>query len=288
MRWSAAPRPLALWSAAPWLLMLGLAAPSLVTLGLPSAAAAQPPDDGVPSAAPRPDEAPAVAQPPGSAPAPTQLKVAVVVSGDPDPALAEAASKVREALGGTPELLLPVDSALTAALGGAPAPEADDGLDEVRALRRRLGISAGSDIEALVRLARLSGAVAVVVVRRDPEPKLEVFDVGRRGYFSGALSVGGAEDGAIPRFVTSRAKAAEAHAGEAGAARPREARAAAPEAAADRGPAEAGPSERRRFLRRVIAYGAAGALLLGLGVFLIVDRTQEDPAPIIRIRPGET
>ncbi len=230
----------------------------------------------------------AAAQAPGDEPARARVKVAVVVSGDPDPVLAEATAVVREALGAEPGLLLPADPALAAALGGAPAPEADDGLGEARALRRRLGLSAESDLDALVRLARLSGAVAVVVVERAPEPSLEVFDVGRRAYFADSLPLAEPEAAAIRRFVVRRAAAAQAHVGEAPVARPRppEPRAEPARAVAEDEPGRAAPSERRRRLRRNIAYGAAGAILAGLGVFLIVDRTRDDPAPILRIRPG--
>jgi hypothetical protein len=218
-------------------------------------------------------------------------KVAIVVAGDPDALLTDAASEVGDALASSPGLMLTADAELSRALRGGQSPEVDDGLAEVRALRRRLGISADADRDVLSQLGRLAGAVAVVVLARRPDPRIEVFDVGRSAFFADALAVAGAEPAAIHRFVLRRAGAAQRHVGE---ARPTRHVADSPEAAADAASTaeaaaeteDAQPNARRRFMRRNIAYIAAGALLVGAGVFLLVDRLKDDPAPIIRIRPG--
>ncbi len=184
--------------------------------------------------------------------------------------------------------MLPADAAIVRALLGEPA-EGEDGLDEVRAFRRRLGISAEGDRDVLGRIGRLVGAVAVVVVKRSPEPSLEVYDVGRAAYFADALAVDEADEATLRRFVLRRANAARAHASDGRAAGAARAAATAEPPAATGPDLEAGaeqPTERRRFLRRNIAYIAAGALLLGAGTFLLVDRLKDDPPPIVRIRPG--
>jgi hypothetical protein len=225
------------------------------------------------------------------------LKVAVVVAGDPDALLVDAAAQVQAALAATESLVLPSDQALGAALVGAPAPAADDGLGEARAARRRLGLGGAAEQPALAKLGGLTGAVALVLVRRTPDPSIEVYDVARGAYFEGKLEVAGAEPQSIGRFVRRRAHAARAHIGEpivtspppppapetAEAIMPRTAAEAATSAAPGED-AEAPP--RAPWIRRNWPYFVVGALLAGAVTFIVVSRNGDDPQPVVRIRPG--
>jgi hypothetical protein len=229
------------------------------------------------------------------------VKVAVVVAGDPDPALVEAASQLAAALGATEGLALPADEALRAALVGAPAPAEDDGLDEARAARRRIGLGDAAAQAALARIGGLTGAVALAIVRRAPDPAAEVFDVDRGAYFEGKLDLATADPQAAGRFVLRRARAARAHVGEpVAASAPPPAPAAeavmprtAAEAATAATPAETSPGgeptearHRAPWIRKNWPYFVAGALLAGAVTFIVLNRNQDQPDPVIRIRPG--
>ncbi len=136
-------------------------------------------------------------------------KVVVVVSGDPDPALRDAAATLERELRSSAQVVLPADAGLRGALRGVPAPAEDDGLDRARVERRRLGWSEARDAPVLAGIAERTGAVAVVIVRRH-QGTLEavVFD-GRAGaFFDGALALPAADAGAEGRFVAARARAA--------------------------------------------------------------------------------
>jgi hypothetical protein len=226
------------------------------------------------------------------------LKVAVVVAGDPDAHLVEAASRVTAALSGTEGLLLPSDEALRAALAGAPQPADDDGLGEARAARRRLALGDAAAQAALAQLGRMAGAVALVVVRRTPDPTAEVYDVDRGAYFEGRIDAATADPQAIARFVLRRARAARAHVGE-----PVEAVAPPPAAAAEAvmpptaadaasvaEPAAAAGDEREAprhpWIRRNWPYFVAGALLAGAVTYIVVSRHGDQAEPVVRIRPG--
>ncbi|MBC7174461.1 MAG: hypothetical protein H5U40_18590 [Polyangiaceae bacterium] len=213
-------------------------------------------------------------------------KVALVVAGDPDAVLVAAADRVRDLLVANPGLLLPADAALSRALAGAAAPEEDDGYGEVRALRRRLRIDPGVDDDVLARLARHAGAIAVVIISRAPEPSLEVYDVARKAYFADRLQLATAEDAVVGRFVLRRARAAKSHSSESVAAVAAAPASETASATASEPAREDAAPPRRPNLRRNLAYVAAGALVIGVGVFFLVDRLKDDPAPILRIRPG--
>ncbi len=102
------------------------------------AVAAQP---SAPSDAPVETVEPPVEAPPAPERTP---RVAVVVAGDPDPETVTAAEAVEIALAEETRVTLPSDAALRGALRGEG--ETGDGLDEVRAERRRLGLGEARDV----------------------------------------------------------------------------------------------------------------------------------------------
>jgi hypothetical protein len=139
-------------------------------------------------------------------------KTAVVVVGDADPALQAAALRVERAI--SHELRLPADPGLRAALRGEVG-SPDDGLDEVRRSRRRLGLDEARDAAALATLGRQAGAQAVTVVRSDESgaPSLTVLDVASRRLYEGSLSLtADITDQRIARFVARRARTSQASA----------------------------------------------------------------------------
>src|SRR5690606_3020975 len=83
----------------------------------------------------------------------------------------------------------PPDPGLRAALRGEPG-ETDDGLEEVRRERRRLGLEEDRDAALLSALRRRAGAVALAVVRADTEgPEVLVLDVRNAAFFEGELAL---------------------------------------------------------------------------------------------------
>jgi len=232
-------------------------------------------------------------------------KVAVVLMGDPDAAAEIIVEALDAALRPSSAVRLPADAALVRALAGAGE---DDGLDDVRRERRGLGLSERRDLPVLVRLGRLAGAAAVLIVRpaaRDFE--LVVLDVGREAFFDGALALP-ASEADILRFVERRASAAAGAAGSASTART-EAAPSEPSARAD-GPVEpvdaevgdaetvdperVGPDPAAEPADPVLAwfeqnwaYLAAGALLAGGAVFVgVVASDPGDGQPMLRFTPG--
>ena len=206
-------------------------------------------------------------------------KVVVVIVGDADPELRAAASRVEASLAASPRLRLPADPRLRGALLGEEG-ASDDGLAEVRAERRRLGLSEASDVPVLATLGRRAGAVAVVVVRASPAPALVVLDVANGAFFDGELGLAAAGDEQIAIFVARRARASSR-----GAAGPEAASgASAPEAATEPDP------ERPRepdFFERYWPYGVA-ALLLGamITAIAVTSATAGQSPPVLHFRPG--
>jgi len=215
-------------------------------------------------------------------------RVAIVVSGDPSQAATDSVSRLEASLASTAELTLPSDEATRTALRGVPrdpgAP--DDGLDELRGLRRRLGITADGDRDVLDTVgARLELAV-VVVVHGATQPTAKVYDVSEHRFFTGEAALDASSLDSARQFVVARATAAE-----------RRRLAPAPEATAEAAaqtptttaaPATAAPTpERRPFMRRNWPFFVAGALLVGATTYFIVQRNQTDTSPpVIHIRPG--
>jgi hypothetical protein len=212
-------------------------------------------------------------------------KVIVVVAGDPDDALRSAASEVERGLDASGAVTLPSDEGLRAAFRGEPGTE-DDGLEPARAERRRLGAATSAEHPVLRRIARVAGAVAVVVVRTvDGEPVVEVFDVGADAFYDGRAPL--AENADATRFVVTRARRARARteepAPEPDLRAPREAVQAEPTPA---DPPEVPPA--RAFFRKHWAYFVVGALLVAVVTAAVVT-TRRDTGngdPVLRFRPG--
>lgn len=147
--------------------------------------------------------------PPTDAPTETSApKLAVVVVGDPDPELQAAAQRVERAVAG--QLRAPFDPGLRAALRGGPG-ERDDGLEEVRRERRRLGLDEARDATVLASLGRRAGARAVAAVRAGTNgPEVTVLDVEAAAFYEGSLVLSASiADEAVARFVVRRARVAQ-------------------------------------------------------------------------------
>lgn len=232
-------------------------------------------------------------------------KVAVVLMGDPDAAAEILLEALDAALRSSGAVRLPADAALVRALAGAGE---DDGLDDVRRERRGLGLSERRDLPVLVRLGRLAGASAVLIVRpaaRDFE--LVVLDVGREAFFDGALALP-ASEADILRFVERRSSAAADAAASPDAARaepvpseadaPRDEPAEPVDAEVGEGGIADPPTEGTdpvaepddpvlAWFEQNWAYLAAGALLAGGAVFVgVVAADPGDSQPMLRFTPG--
>jgi hypothetical protein len=142
--------------------------------------------------------------PQAAAQAPTELpKVVVVAVGDADDHLKAGAASTVDALAECGCVRLPADASLAGALA-AEEGTAGDGLDDVRRVRRGLGLSEAQDAPGLAQLASIGGAEAVVIVQaRGGAFRLTVFHPARREYFTGAMDLPAAPE-AIARFVSAR------------------------------------------------------------------------------------
>lgn len=213
-------------------------------------------------------------------------RVAIVVSGDPAEATAAAAARLEASLASGGALTLPADEATRGALRGAEG-DSEDGLDELRGVRRRLGITSDGDRELLASLGSRLELVVVVVVRGAVDPTAKVYDVSEGRYFAGEAALDEASVEAATQFVVARAEAAD----QRRRAPPPEATAAA--AAPTTAPAETNPAAPvdapppRSFMRRNWPFFVAGALLVGTTTFFLVQRGRDDTSPpVIHIRPG--
>ena len=217
-------------------------------------------------------------------------KVAVVVVGDPDDDLRARAVELEEALTEGGEVRVPSDPGLRAALRGEPpVATEDDGLERVRAERRRVVLAdlsavVESDARALRALGRSSGATAVVVVRRSETGSIDalVMDVGRVALYEGEVATTDLD--AACAFVVSRARSAARAA----------ARGEGPVAPSPR--AEPAPAETQTPARDDEEDGGifsewpfivAGVLLAGFVLFLVLDsEPAEQGPPVLRFTAG--
>jgi hypothetical protein len=224
-------------------------------------------------------------------PAPS-AKIAIVVVGDPDSVLQEGVAAIEGAIASEDSLRLPTDSALSLALRGHPE-EPDDGLEHVRRERRRLGLGETSDAPILQRLGRLAGAVLVVAVRQGAAGSEAVtFDVNRGQFFEGAIAFPAPGDRLVA-FLAARARAAlRSSTQETAASSALDVEAAIPERAdsAPQGaitPEGSETPQERDWFEENWPYFAAGALLVGAIVFVVVAATDGgDPPPMLRFQPG--
>lgn len=213
-------------------------------------------------------------------------KIAIVIVGDPDATLQDAARQLQDALTAS-GLSVPTDAALQSALKGIPS-ETDDGLDGVRAHRRALGLSDRKDTELLVRLGQIAGAHALVVVRTDKvRPAAEVFDVGAARFYDGVLDLSATTASAQEAFVRARATAAARR-----SYKPEQAEPAGGTVKSTLAPAVDTPEpKKRRWIKKNWPYVLGGALLLGTVTYFVVNSQRggagQNP-PVLRFRPGDS
>ncbi len=225
---------------------------------------------------------------------PTPPKVAVVVAGDPEAELRELAHRLSAAMDTSPELRLPADRGLTAAMRGEPAPAEDDGLGRVRSLRRRLGWDPARDAAQLRRMGRGAGVQALVVLRSASQGvTLEVFDVGAGRFYEDARPLDLDELEANLPFIISRAGASLRRARAQVASTPtvEQPHAAHPGSAPSAATAEDPPPAEhgvRSWFKHNWAYIVGGVLLAGvaLGYGLSARRGGSSSEPTLRFRPG--
>jgi len=257
--------------------------------------------DGVPDAAPAgPSEEASSAT--VEAPAP---KVCLVLVGDPDDASVAALEELTALLQESAAVRMPTDPALRRALTGRGE---GDGLDAVRGERRSLGLSERRDLPVLVRLGRLSTAVAVVVVRAtEGGHEAVILDVRREAFFDGALSLPASVE-EVRAFVGRRARAAiravdaepieppprrratsSETSSEPTPSTPEASEAAVATAITDAPTEEAPPGDPvLQWFEQNWAYLAAGVLLAGGIAFVVVVATEPgEPQPMLRFVPGE-
>ena len=219
------------------------------------------------------------------------LKAVVVVAGDPDATMRAEASRVDALVESSALLIRPGDPGLRSALRGEPTDDAEDGLERLRVERRRLGWGEDDDARVLLSIARMSGARVMLVLRRQESITLEIFDVGARAFYQGALPLTGASDEEVVRYVESRAAATRRRADDPTPPSPEVAAAASAEYEAEEAlsPTDEAPAEtEERWIRRGWPYLVAGALLAGLVVALVVTKGRGEDAspPVLRFRPG--
>lgn len=218
-------------------------------------------------------------------------KVAVVVAGDPDEPLVQAAESLAEELTAA-GLRQPSDPTLRAALLGA-APESADGLHALRAIRRGLGLDPEEDLKAYHRLGRIAGADAVAVVRREGAgTSCEVFDVAARQLYEGSLELDETSADEHVAFVRPRALEAQTRWAQQPQENKQKAAAAAaglpPTAQAEQAKADDESSAKRK-MKKAWPWILVGGLLAAGVTYLIVDQTGNDDEqlPVLVFRPGQ-
>jgi hypothetical protein len=206
-------------------------------------------------------------------------RVAIVIVGDADPEMIAAAQAVEAALGEETRVAMPSDGALRAALRGEGEPS--DGLEEVRAERRRLGLGEARDVLALATLGERTDADLVIIVQRH-HGSLEAtgFDVQRRSFYDGEVDLDALDAGALRQFTVRRATRA---------ARPltEGERAPVPDVAEAATSTPEQPPAQPDWFEQNWPYFAAGALLAGAIVFIVfATMDNAEPPPVLRFEAG--
>lgn len=212
---------------------------------------------------------------------PLPPKVAIVVAGDPDESVRTTASEIEQECARA-GLSIPADSALRAALRGEPADQ-DDGLAGLRSIRRSLGVDPRKDLASYKRLGTITGADALVVLRREGTIKIEVFDAAASQFYEGALEVDGTTAEERVRYIERRAETAQAR----WLQDPSTADATGAQVDATGKPTD--KPEKKRWIKKAWPYFVVGALLAAGVTYLIVDgrRTDDPGPPLLRFRPGD-
>jgi hypothetical protein len=209
-------------------------------------------------------------------------KIGVVVAGDPDETLRNTAAFI-ESEATTSGLRVPTDPALRGAMRGEPATE-EDGLDGMRSIRRGLGLAPRKDLESYKRIGIIAGADALVVVRREGDILIEIFDVSAAQFYEGALHFDDSSSEQRVEFIRSRAKQAQLRWSTPPPPPPpaTSKKVNEPEQPADE-------SRAKRRIKKAWPYLVAGVLIAAGVTYLIIDRrnTNEAEPPLLRFRPGE-
>ena len=250
----------------------------------PGEATPPPIDEALPTETPAatPEPTPEPARPP---------KVAIVIAGDPDPTTIAAATSLETVLASEAGVTMPSDPAMRAALRGEGT---GDGLDDVRSERRRLGLGEARDITVLTILGELASADLVLVVRASHgTPSATAFDVLRRSFYDGVIALSPIDDAEARHFIVRRARRAARPLTESEmtATPPPEpppvvdpATAVPPEAIAP----DATPEHQPDFFEQYWPYFAAGALLVGAVVFIVLaTQNSSTPPPVLRFEAGQ-
>jgi hypothetical protein len=209
-------------------------------------------------------------------------KVATVVAGDPDETLRQTAAFIESEVV-VAGLRAPTDPTLRAAMRGEPSAE-DDGLDGLRSLRRGLGFDPRKDLDAYRRIGIIAGADALIVVHREGDILVEVFDVSAAQFYEGTLKFDDSETVGRVEFIESRAEQAQLRWAE---PQPPPPAVTAPVVNEPEKPADESRAKRR--FKKAWPYVLAGALLAAGVTYLIIDRrnTDEVRPPLLRFTPGE-
>ena len=209
-------------------------------------------------------------------------KIGFVVAGDPDETLRNTAAFI-ETEATTSGLRVPSDPALRGAMRGDPVTGVD-GLENLRAARRGLGLEPRKDLASYKRIGIIAGADALVVVRREGVILLEVFDVSAEQFYEGALEFDTSTSAQRVAFIESRAAQAQLRWSQPPPPPPP---AEAQKVNAPEQPADESRAKRR--MKKAWPYVVAGVLLAAGVTYLIIDRrrTNEPEPPLLRFRPGE-
>jgi len=205
-----------------------------------------------------------------------------VVAGDPDETLRNTASFI-ESEAVSSGLRVPTDPALRGAMRGKPVTE-EDGLEGMRSIRRGLGLSPRKDLASYKRIGIIAGADALIVVHREGDILIEVFDVSAAQFYEGVLHFDDSTSVERMTFIESRAQQAQLRWSEPPPPPPSATskKVNEPEQPADE-------SRAKRRIKKAWPYLVAGALLAAGVTYLIIDRrgTNEVEPPLLRFRPGE-
>jgi hypothetical protein len=166
---------------------------------------------------------------------------------------------------------------------GEPTTE-EDGLSGMRSIRRGLGLSPRKDLESYKRIGVIAGADALIVVHREGDILIEVFDVSAAQFYEGALHFDDSTSAERIAFIESRAEQARLRWSEPA---PPPAPTAAVELNEPEKPADESRAKRR--IKKAWPYLLVGVLLAGGVTYLIIDRrgTNDSGPPLLRFRPGE-
>jgi len=208
-------------------------------------------------------------------------KIAVVVAGDPDETLRNTAAFI-ETESINAGMQTPTDPALRAAMRGEPATE-EDGLDTLRSIRRGLGLDPRKDQASYRRIGLISGADALIVVRRQGATLIEVFDVAAAQFYEGVLEFDSSTPQSRVQFIQSRAAQAQLR----WSTPPPPPPAATPKVNEQEEKSDESRAKKR--WKKAWPYVVAGVLLAGGVTYLIIDRRNQPTTgvPLLRLRPGE-